>query len=248
MKKAFFIIIFLHILFGQDINDLNKLAEAKQAEFQDLEAFKLYQKIILLDSMHLKANIESSVLLCQIGHKEQDEEKKEFHFKKAILFAKRAVIIDSTSYRAHLSLARSYGRLAQISSAKEKLKLSVKVKKHAEETIKHNPNEDIAHHILGKWHYTIADLSWIEKAVANTVLGGVPDGASFINAKKAFEKAVSINPNSISHNLELARTLIELDKEKEATKILEKTILLKATISIDQEYLTEANEMLKDLN
>jgi regulator of microtubule dynamics protein 3 len=245
--KIFVALLITQFLFPQNIDSLILRAKEEQNRFNDMDAYKLYEKVLSYDSMQLNANIESSVLLCQIGHKDKDEDTKLSFFNQAISFAERAARIDSTSDKAHLSLARSYGRLAQISSAKEKLKLSVKVKKHAELTVKYNPNEDIAYHILGKWHYTIADLSWLEKAVANTVLGGVPEGASFLNAKKAFEKAISIKRNSISHHLELARTLIVLDQEDEAKGILKKTLELEPEVSIDTEYLEEAKELLADL-
>jgi tetratricopeptide (TPR) repeat protein len=137
--------------------------------------------------------------------------------------------------------------MAQILSVKEQLIMSKKVKYSAEKAVELNPNNDIAWHIIGKWHFRISELSWFEKTMANVIFGGIPKDASFEVAKYSFEKALTIKPNSIAHHVELAKTLIELDQDDKAKLLLEKVLTLNASESNDPEYLEEAKKILKKL-
>ena len=56
-----------------------------------------------------------------------------------------------------------------------------------------DPENEMAYHVRGRWHYGVADLNWIERAVVKTVYGGLPD-ASFEQAARDLEKARDLNP------------------------------------------------------
>jgi len=233
--------------FTQEISEMYTQAKIHENAFKDADALMVYETILKRDSTEVSAFIGAAKMLCQVGHTSDDETIKQKNFKRAIEYGKKAIALEPKNDQAYLMVSRATGRLAEISGSKTKLRLSVDVKSYAEKAVEYNPNNDIAHHVIGKWNYKISDLGWAEKMVANTVLGGVPEGASFENAKASFEKAVSIKPESISHNLELARTLIALDEEVRAKEILKRVLQLKVVQSIDTKYKEEAKELLDDL-
>lgn len=229
-------------LFAQGITEADSLVLAKKEK----EALQIYLKLLKTDSLNGKLLGKIADLYCEIGFSKSDEVQQERDYMQAIFYAEKAVS-HLKNDKNYFSLSRAYGRLALVSSTKEQLKLSVKVKDNAEKAVALNPNNDKAWHVIGKWNFRIADLTWIERAVANTVLGGVPEGASFENAKKAFLKASEIKANAIAHQLELAKTLIKLDQEKEALQLLKQAQKLPLLRSVDQRYFEEAKDLIDDL-
>ena len=94
----------------------------------------------------------------------------------------------------------------------------------------------------------MASLNAIERMAANTVLGGVPKGASFENAEKAFQKAIALEPAYVNHRLEYGRMLKERGRKPEARQELEKAVSLPPTSgALDARYQAEAKELLAKL-
>lgn len=246
--KFLILIAGLSIMWAQPtISSMYIDAQAKLSQSPG-DALLTYETIIGTDSSQVNALIGAANLLSQLGFREDDEEQKVAMFRKAITYGHTAVRHQPDDYRAHLALSRAYGRLAQVVGIREQLQLSRFVKQQAEMAVRFNPKSDIAWHIIGKWHFRIADLNWMERTVADAVLGGVPKGASFEKARQAFEKAVAIKPDGISHKVELARTLIELDEEASAKPFLESALKLKPVQIIDTKYLQEARQMLQEIS
>jgi tetratricopeptide (TPR) repeat protein len=94
----------------------------------------------------------------------------------------------------------------------------------------------------------IASLNFLERAAANTVLGGVPKGASMQNAVGDLQKAIELEPRYVNHHLELGRTFLEIGRHAEARRELEQAIALPPTSNPrDPRYQDEARELLKKL-
>jgi tetratricopeptide (TPR) repeat protein len=94
----------------------------------------------------------------------------------------------------------------------------------------------------------VSSLNVIERMAANTVLGGVPKGASYENAEQAFQKAIALEPSYVNHRLEYARLLKDLKKRSEARRELEKAVSLPPTSSaLDGRYQAEARALLEKL-
>lgn len=243
-------VIFLLTLMSLTAQIKTELQRAWQlkSENKNKESLEIYLSILKIDSMQIDAILFASELNAVLGFSESSSERKMDYFQTAINLAEKSVLIKPDSDAVYVALSRAYGRMAQILSIKEQLNMSKKVKASAEKAVQLNPKNDIAWHIIGKWNFRIAELSWFEKTIANVIFGGIPKDASFESAKNAFEKAVAIKPNGIAHLVELAKTLMELDQNSQAKTILQKAVAIKATESNDNEYLVEANKLLSNLN
>ena len=161
--------------------------------------------------------------------------------------ARKAVELYPDAAEAHFVLARCLGQLALFEGGKTQIRLSKEVRKEAERAIEIDPNDDDAYHILGRWHYSIATLSWVLKAFAKLIYGGVPPGASVEEAAEMFEKAIEIDGTKPGHHLEYARTLKKLGRYSEARKQLITCIELPQVWWEDPALKAEASKMLEEI-
>ena len=84
--------------------------------------------------------------------------------------------------------------------------------------------------------------------MANSILGGVPQGASNANAEQAFQKAIELEPDYVNHHLEYGRFLKDMKRPADARRELEKAIALPGTSSaLDARYQADARALLEKL-
>jgi hypothetical protein len=102
--------------------------------------------------------------------------------------ARRCVALYPDSAQAHFILALALGRAANLAGGKRRIALSKEIKLQADSTLALNPRHFGAMHILGRWHYGIASLSWLERSFAKIIYGGVPPGASMEKARSYFDR------------------------------------------------------------
>jgi predicted Zn-dependent protease len=249
MIKPLSLFFVVALIFGQNdkVSSLLASAESFMEKLDDKNAYEKYEAVLAIDAKNIDALNGAARALSNLGHLKDDTDEKLKLFNTAVNYAEQATKLYPENDRAHYELATALGRVSQNVGSKERIRLSKEIKKEAEICVKINPNHDGALHILGKWHYGVSDLSWVEKTVADAVLGGVPKGASFENARNAFKKAIEIAPDRIHHLVELGRTYIALDDEENAKKTLAKVIKMSPRFSGDEKYITEAKEMLEDL-
>ena len=167
--------------------------------------------------------------------------------QKALAFAQRAVATDPQNATAHLALAICYGRLASLVDNKTKLAYSKLVKSHAEQSIALNPSDDYAYHVLGAWHYEMASLNPILLGLAKLIYGNLPP-ASYTNASSNFQKAIQLNPQRVSHHVELGRTYAALGQKALAQAELKKGLSLPNTEKDDPESKQRAELSLRKLS
>jgi len=167
-------------------------------------------------------------------------------FLNAEKYARHAAEVAPDNAKAHLWIAISVGKVALLKGGKEKIELSKEVKEQAMKSITLDPNDDTAYHVLARWHYEVATLSWFLRAAAKVVYGGLPD-ASLDSSIKYFKKAIEIAPNYINHHLQLAKAYIANDQKDLARQELEKVEELPVTNVEDPAHKKEAIKLLADL-
>ncbi len=222
------------------------LGDSLYAKFDNQAALNAYLQAIKLDSNNYEASWKASRTYSDIGETMEGKNRAGY-FKKSELYARQAVKIDSTGAKGHLQLSIALGRVALDASPKERIKLSKEIKKQCDLAIKYDPTDDYAHHVLGRWHRTISNLSWVEKAFANIFLGGVPKEASNQAAADCFKKAIELNPNHINHHLELGLTYEMMGEKEQAKAEFQECLDLPKTDSDDDTYKAQAEEKLKKL-
>ncbi len=177
---------------------------------------------------------------------ESNEQLQKDNIYPGFEYAKRCVEVDPNSAKGHQYYAILIGRIGEIEGTKQKIENSYAVKDHTLKSIELDKSDPSNYHVMGRWHYALADLSWIERQVA-IVIYATPPKASFDEAEKFFKKAHELEPDEIRHMLWLGKTYIELDKEDTAQKTLETCLKMKATDSADKGMQEEAKTLLKKL-
>ncbi len=162
-------------------------------------------------------------------------------------FARKCVALYPDSAQAHFILALSLGRMANLAGGKRRIALSKEIKHEADSTLDLNPKHFGAMHILGRWHYGIASLSWVERSFAKVIYGGVPKGASMEKARSYFEQAIALDPKTPINHYWLGETLIKLKDYAGARTELENCIALDDVLFDDKITKGKAQKRLKEI-
>ncbi|HTK32495.1 MAG TPA: tetratricopeptide repeat protein [Candidatus Saccharimonadaceae bacterium] len=183
----------------------------------------------------------------EMGEDLKGEERRSV-VASAVEHARAAVKIAPDSAQGHVWLAVALGRQALKEGPRGKLALAREIKSEADRGLAIDPNIGRAHHVLAVWNREVASLNFMERAAANTVLGGVPEGASMDNAVRELERAVQLEPDYVNHRLELGRTYRMLKRWADARRELEKAVTLAPTSNPrDALYQAEARQLLARL-
>jgi tetratricopeptide (TPR) repeat protein len=216
----------------------NKL-EAKQALTYYLAAEKLQPNnadllvCIARQYRHLMADSSSTGEKLRLG-------------TVALQYGQRAAKIAPRNSDAQLSTAISYGKMLPYQSSKEQLQCSKLIKEGAERAIKLNPRNDLAWHIIGRWHRNVADISGIKKALASLIYEKLPEATNEA-AIASLEKAMAINPNRLMHYIELGRAHAQAGNKEEARKYLSKGLRMPVVEKDDAEAKTAGRTVLASL-
>ena len=234
-------------LMAQTAQEWIQKGDEAYAKLDNQAALNAYQKAVELDPTNYEALWKLSRAYVDVGETLKDKDKRREYFKKAEEFARKAIEVNPDGSKGHLTLSIALGRVALDASPKERIRLSKEIKAEVDKALQLDPNDDIAWHVLGRWHRKLATLSWIEKKFANIFLGGVPKEASLEKAVEAFQKAIELNPGHINHHLELAITYEKMGQKEKAIAEYKKVLELPIKDADDPEHKAYAKERLEDL-
>jgi len=166
----------------------------------------------------------------------------------AVERARAAVKLCPDSAAGHLELAVALGRQALKEGPKTQLSLSREIKSEVDRALAVDPALGRGWHVLALWNRSLASLNFLQRAVAKTVLGGVPRGATMENAVADLQKAVELEPDYVNHRLELGRTYLQAKRRDAARRELERAVsLLPTSNPLDPKYQAEARALLSRL-
>jgi len=181
------------------------------------------------------------------GEDAKGEDQRQL-ISSAVSHARDAVKAAPDSATGHVWLSVALGRQALKEGPKTRLALAREIKSEVDRAIQLDPGIGRAYHVRAAWNRKIASLSTFERFAANSVLGGVPKGASMENAVRDFEKAIELEPNYLNHHLELGRTYLQLHREEDARREFERVLALPPTSNPrDPHYQADARELLGKL-
>lgn len=166
--------------------------------------------------------------------------------ERCLDYARRAVGCNPTNARAHLSVAICLAKNFPYIDNQTKVDYSREVKERTEKAIALDPRQDLAYHMLGRWHFEVADMNKILKLLMKAIYGGLPKGTYELAATN-FKNAVELAPGRVIHRVELARTYLKSGDRKSAIEQLKSSLAFKPTDKDDIEAQSTAKKMLKEL-
>ena len=161
-------------------------------------------------------------------------------------YARRAVDFSPTNARAQLSVAVCLAKNFPYLDNQTKVNYSREVKERTEKAIALDPRQDLAYHMLGRWHFEVADMNRFVKLLMRAFYGGLPKGTYELAATN-FKNAVELAPGRVIHRLELARTLLKSGDRNAAIEQLKSCLALKPVDKDDIDAQTTARKMLEKL-
>jgi len=211
------------------------------------EARAAYLEAVKMAPTNVTALCRASRACSELGETQKGDTQR-MTWAEAVQHARDAVRAAGDSAAPHVWLAVALGRQAQREGAKTKLALSKEIKAEADRAIALDPGIGRAWHVIAMWNAKISGMNSMERMAANTVLGGVPKGASRENAERAFQKAIELEPTYINHRVEYGRLLKDMKRHADARLELQKAISLPPTSSaLDARYQSEARQLLEKL-
>jgi len=210
-------------------------------------AYSDYSAALKADSLHYGTLWRMTRVESEQGEDATGNDQRDL-IQSAVEHARAAVRVAPDSAQGHVWLSVALGRQALKEGPKTRLALSREIKSEVDRALAIDPNIGRGYHVRAVWNRKLASLNFMERAAANTMLGGVPKGASMDNAVRDFQKAIELEPNYVNHHLELGRTYMDLKRWGEARQELERAVSLPPTSNPrDPKYQAEAHKLLGKL-
>ena len=251
MKKtfisAFAILVFLISVKAQSQLDLLQQAKTLINSLNETDAYPILVKAVKANNTNLEALSMAAFYADKEGNRQTNKTKRDDFYKASKIFAEAALKQYPNEAEANYVMGVALGRIALISSSKDKVKLSKEIKLYGEKCIQLNPNHAGGYHLLGKWHYEVYNLNFAEKAAVNMLFGGLP-GADINKSCQLLQKAIQIKPNYMLYYLDAAKAYHSAKNDKEAIALLNKMMTLKPSTQDDKSYLVEAKELIEKWN
>jgi tetratricopeptide (TPR) repeat protein len=212
-----------------------------------VSALQHYEAAAKLDSLDVTALWKASNAAVDLG--EFNDAERESFYARGEQLARRAVKADSNSAEAHFALAKALGRVALSKGKRDKVKYAGVVHDEAREALRLDQTNAGAMHVYGMWNAEIMRLSRIERWAARNLLGGgVLGEASWENAQSYLEQAAAIEPNRITHRLDLAGVYADRGETAKAREQYEMIARLAVAEYNDPRYKQIAEERLRALH
>ncbi len=231
---------------GGNTNSMMTKANHAYKSKKESDALKIYQSVLKENPTNLEALCMSSYLCSREGARQSNKNTRNSYYKAANTYANAALKVNPHSGKSNYVKALALGRIALISSAKEKVAASRNIKKYAERAIKYSPKHAGAWHILGRWNYGVATLNMAEKAAAKALYGGLPEG-SIANAIRYYKKSMSLDPDYLINYLELGRAYKQAGQISNAKKILKQGMNRPAVLEGDDAIRSKCTALYKSL-
>lgn len=224
------------------------LREADHLEVlkKENDAYKKYLEVIKIHPNHLAALCKASELCSLIGNRQTEKSSKLKYFKEARRYAETALHINPAYPDANFVMAMAMGRMALVLSGREKIAAVSDIKKYAELSIRYDPKNFKAYHVLGKWHFEVSSLNSFERIAVKVLFGGMPP-SSFNESIKFYEKSRLLKPDFILNYLEIAKAYHKNDQDAKAIEILKRLQVIPVKMADDHHIKTEGYELMKKL-
>lgn len=251
MRSSIF--LFLMLLFmsttmqAQVSDSLLAKADSLYETYQEEEALDTYRQVLERDSTQYTALWRASFLYARVGNRFDDKDNKKEYFNKGIELAEQALKVDSTDTQSNFVMSVAMGRKALISGAKQRVAASREIKKFVDRALEADSSNAGAWHVLGRWHYKVANLSFVERLAANTLFGGIPGDASNEEAASAIERAIELNPDYVLYYYDLARVYEEMGRDEEAIQTCRTALDLENLTPDDPNLKEDCRELIDDL-
>ena len=231
---------------AESAGDLMAKGDVFDAKYEAKDALKLYLEAEKMQPNSLSLSIRIARQYRHLMTDTKPLESKLIYGQYALVYAQRAASLGPQDSEAQLSPAITYGKLSPLVGAKERVAFSSLIKDSADKALKLNPQNDLAWHVLGRWHQSLAEIGGVKRTMSKLLYGSLPVTTNE-ESVKCFEKAIAINPNRLRHYIELGVTYAHMDRIAEAKQNIEKGLAMPNSEKDDAELKVRGREVLSKL-
>lgn len=238
---------------AEDYNAYIQKGDEYYNKFDNLRALDEYKKAYELAPGSFDALMKLTRAYNDVGedikgvkfNREKQSHSKEVkeYFNEAANYAQLLYQKFPDRAESYFYVAVTYGHLALFQGGKEKVRIARDVETNSQKAIDLDPQFIPAYIVLGAYYREVANLSWVLRAFAKILLGGLPNGTNK-DSEKTLLKALALNPQIIHTHFELAKTYYAMDKEDKASEQLKEILPLPILDHQDKEIKAEAGKQL----
>ena len=240
------VLAFTASVHAESVDDLLKKGAVFDQRFEADEALKYFLAAEKLDPKNPRPLVAIARQYRYLMADAAAKEEKLRLGRIALTYSQRAAALAPNDAEAQLAVGITYGKLLPFLGSKEQVDASPRIKKSVDATLRIDPRNDTAWHILGRWHRVLADVSGLKRMLAGAIYGSLPKGSNEA-AASALEKAIALNPNRLMHYIELGRIYSQMGRTDEARKFLTKGLSLPNQEKDDSETKARGREALEKL-
>jgi len=217
---AAWMLAFITPAFSQTAQEFILKGDEFYAQFDDQKALEQYLEALKVDPNHYAALWKTARAYVDLGDQLEPalkdlKEQQMSYYQNGEDYARRAVKVNAKDTWGFFQLSAAMGKKLLLMGKKDQVKMSKEVRGYIDKSIALDPENDLAHHALGRWHRRMAEIGGMKRLLGGLFYGGIPKG-SFEESEKSLRRAVEIKPGYGNHHLELGRALLAQDKHKEA--------------------------------
>jgi tetratricopeptide (TPR) repeat protein len=248
LSAAAVLLVLGRVADGQTAAEHIATGDRDQASLDIASALRHYEAALAIDSTNYDALTKAAHDAVDLGEFNPSAEQRTALYRRAEQYARRAVAANPNDAEGHFQLARALGRTALTMGTRDKIKYAGEVREQALDALKINPKHAGALHVMGMWNAEVMRLNGLSRMIAKNFLGGEVFGeASWDNAQRYLEEAVALDPNRITHRLDLAGVYADRSLEEKAIEQYQWIGRAPVTDFNDPRYKEEAERRLKAL-
>ena len=233
---------------GQSAAEHIALGDREHAARNAAGALKQYEAALAVDSNNADALVKAAYDAVDLGEFNPNAEQRTALYRSAEQYARHAVAANPASPEAHFQLAVALGRTALTMGARDRVKFAAEVRAQALEALRLDPKHSGALHVMGVWNAEVMRLNGFTRLVAKKLLGGqIFSEANWDNAQSYLERAVALDPDRITHRLDLAAVYVDRDQKSKAVEQYEWIANAPVVDYNDPNYKADAARRLKAL-
>eukprot|EP01134_Creolimax_fragrantissima_P001986 CFRG1986T1 len=157
--------------------------------------------------------------------------------------AKKALEIDPNNFACHKWFAITLSSIGDYEGTKSTINNAFTVREHFEKALALKSDDATTSHLLGLWHFTIADMPWYTRKVAATLFASPPE-STYEAAKECFEAAEAAEPGFYLKNaLMLGKSFDKMGDKASAKLWYEKAKSMPVGNSDDVQAQAEAAKL-----
>ncbi len=225
------------------------LGDKQHAAFNSAAALTHFDAALALEPGNADALGKASRAAVDVGEGEQNRARRDSLFRVGERNARAAVAANPSEAEHHFALARALGRAALTVGVRDRVKYAKEIRVAALKALEIDPDHPGALHVMGVWNAEVMRLNGVERFFAKNVLGGgILGTANWKEAVSYMERAVAVDPERLTHRLDLAKIYVDVKDKAKAREQFELIVASTTQTDVnDPSYKREAQAALDRL-